>query len=199
MPGTDRSSCDDWWSACQTADVADLARALTLVVSAPGSRTATDAAPAQAGRMARFTVPVRKIATSCELVRGLAVLRARFSNGRRDRAGFRKPDLAGTAIALVTAIMARHLRSTANSESEPIVRWILRRGADAITCEVDVRANRSYDVCVVPHRDVSSSRVERFDAPTAALLRHAEIARGLRQQGWALTDYVTANRRPAAA
>lgn len=84
-------------------------------------------------------------------------------------------------------------------EPEPVLRWIFRRDASALTCGLDVRANRAYDVCVVPHWDVSSSLIEHFDAPAGALLRHAEIARRLRENGWVLTDYVTAAHAPAAA
>jgi hypothetical protein len=75
-----------------------------------------------------------------------------------------------------------------NQQSAPILRWIFHRGASAITCELDARGNRSYDVCIVPHWDVLSSVVEHFEAPSVALLRHAEIARRLRASGWVLTD-----------
>jgi hypothetical protein len=86
-----------------------------------------------------------------------------------------------------------------NPGPEPVVRWIFLRGGHALTCEVDVTANGSYDVFVMPHWDVPSSVIEHFEAPTGALLRHAEIARRLRETGWVLTDHVAAYHTRAAA
>ena len=45
-----------------------------------------------------------------------------------------------------------------------------------LTCEISINGSQSYDVCVVPHWDVSSSVVEAYNRPAAALGRHAEIA-----------------------
>lgn len=45
----------------------------------------------------------------------------------------------------------------------------------------------SYDVCVVPHWDVSSSVVEPFAHPVAALRRHAEIACNFQQAGFSVS------------
>jgi hypothetical protein len=42
----------------------------------------------------------------------------------------------------------------------------------------------SYDVCVLPHWNLSEATVEHFDTPASALWRHAEIASRLRQSGW---------------
>jgi len=81
----------------------------------------------------------------------------------------------------------------------PVVCWVFQRGANAITCEIDVRGNHAYDVRVTPHWDLPSSVIERFDAATAALLRHAEVSRRLRENGWVLTDHVAADHTPAAA
>ena len=54
----------------------------------------------------------------------------------------------------------------------------------ALTCEVRVSGKQPYDVCVVPHWDVSSSVIETFQRPAGALRRHAELASYLRQEGW---------------
>ncbi len=60
-----------------------------------------------------------------------------------------------------------------------------------LTCEVDMRRNqRSYEVCVVPHWNVSSSIIETYDTPVGALRRHAQVARSLREAGWALAAHV---------
>jgi hypothetical protein len=67
-----------------------------------------------------------------------------------------------------------------------MLRWVFVRGPHALTCEVRVCGRQTYDVCVVPHWDVSSSAVETFNRPAAALRRHAEIAWYFRQAGWTL-------------
>jgi len=87
----------------------------------------------------------------------------------------------------------------ANAQSEPILCWVFQRGANAVTCEIDARANRTYDVRVTPHWDLPSSVIERFDVATGALLRHAEFSRRLRENGWVLTDHVAADHTPVAA
>ena len=73
-----------------------------------------------------------------------------------------------------------------STESEGILRWIFLRGTKALTCEVRVSGKQPYDVCVVPHWDVSSSVIETFQRPAGALRRHAELASYLRQEGWSL-------------
>jgi hypothetical protein len=85
----------------------------------------------------------------------------------------------------------------ATSTSDPVLRWIFQRAAKTITCEVDVLGAGSYDVSLVPHWDVSASIVQRFDAPHGALLRHADIARQLRDGGWMMVDRGCAGRLAA--
>jgi hypothetical protein len=84
-------------------------------------------------------------------------------------------------------------------QGAPMLRWILQRDTSAITCQLDARGNRSYEVCVVPHWDPSSAVIERYDAPTPALLRHAEVARRLRENGWMVIDHVATDSMHAAA
>lgn len=88
--------------------------------------------------------------------------------------------------------MNAHRRTHTRHDTESLLRWIFERNARTLTCELDVSGNRDYDVCVVPHWDVSSSHIEHFEAPAAAFLRHAEIARRLRADGWTVTDHVSA-------
>lgn len=76
----------------------------------------------------------------------------------------------------------------ATSASDPVVRWVFQRDTKTITCEVDALGARSYDVSVVRHWDVAASIVQHFDAPRSALLRHAHIARQLRDRGWVVID-----------
>ena len=72
------------------------------------------------------------------------------------------------------------------AEPAAMLRWIFLRGTKAVTCEVRVCGKQTYDVCVVPHWDVSSSTIESFKHPTSALRRHAEIAWYFRQAGWSV-------------
>jgi hypothetical protein len=75
----------------------------------------------------------------------------------------------------------------AQKQTAPVVlvRWVLRRGNSHLTCQVDVQGRSStYAISVVPHWDVASSVVETARSPRAALQRHAEIAKRLRDCGW---------------
>jgi hypothetical protein len=66
-----------------------------------------------------------------------------------------------------------------------MVRWVLRRGMDVLTCRVDAHLDRArFVVSLVPHRNVAEAAVEPTDTPTRALQRHAEIAMRLRDAGW---------------
>jgi hypothetical protein len=85
------------------------------------------------------------------------------------------------------------------AHSAPLLHWILRRDTDAITCQLDARGNRAYELCVVPHWDPSAAVIECFDTPTPALLRHAEVASRLRESGWMVIDHVAAESVHAAA
>jgi hypothetical protein len=66
-----------------------------------------------------------------------------------------------------------------------MLRWVFHRGPDALTCAVEAAGSRlSYDVCILPHWDLSLATVEHFDGSASALRRHAEIASRLRLAGW---------------
>lgn len=71
-----------------------------------------------------------------------------------------------------------------NADSVGILRWVFMRGRRALTCQLRVNGRHSHDVVIVPHWDVRSSIVERFDRPASALRRHAEIAHEFRRAGW---------------
>jgi len=64
---------------------------------------------------------------------------------------------------------------------------VFLRGTKALSCELRVSGSKVYDVCVIPHWDVSSAVVEPFDRPAGALRRHAEISSHFRRAGWILT------------
>lgn len=82
-------------------------------------------------------------------------------------------------------------------ESTRVLRWVFRRSNDAITCEIDAAGDRRFEVCIVPHWDVSAATIERFDAEYRAFERHAELARRLRAAGWVRT--APRAHRPGAA
>lgn len=82
-------------------------------------------------------------------------------------------------------------------QSIPVLRWVFRRATDAITCEIDAAGDHAFDVCIVPHWDVSAATIERFDAEYRAFERHAELARRLRDAGWVHT--ARRPHRPGAA
>jgi hypothetical protein len=67
-----------------------------------------------------------------------------------------------------------------------VVRWVLHRHDETITCEVDLRSRRHCVVSVVPAWDAPAAVFEAFDDPGIALRRHAEMARRLREHGWDL-------------
>ena len=83
-------------------------------------------------------------------------------------------------------------------EPTRVLRWVFRRNDHAITCAIDTAGDQAFDVCVVPHWDVSASTIERFEAMHCAFERHAELARRLRDMGWVRTPEMT-HRPPAAA
>jgi hypothetical protein len=64
----------------------------------------------------------------------------------------------------------------------------VRCEVSAITCQLVTRSDWSYELYVVPHWDPSSAVIERFRTPAPALLRHAEVGRRLRENGWIVID-----------
>ena len=82
--------------------------------------------------------------------------------------------------------------------SIPLIRWVFYRDGHALTCEVDARGERSFEVSMVPHWNGSAATVERFAGVVAAMERHASIARALRGQGWRVVDHAPVG-EPVAA
>lgn len=70
---------------------------------------------------------------------------------------------------------------------EPVLSWVFRRDRQTITCAVDASADGSFELCLIPHWDVSMSVIEPCQSPSKALLRHAEMALQLRDSGWTVT------------
>jgi hypothetical protein len=47
----------------------------------------------------------------------------------------------------------------------------------------------AFDVCVLPHWDLSASIIERFEDAATAFEHHATIALMLRQSGWMVAQH----------
>jgi hypothetical protein len=93
----------------------------------------------------------------------------------------------GISIASM-ACMPTHITRRALRRSAPVIRWVLRRDGHAVVCGL-FRRDRSYEVRVQPDWTSTVSTSERFRAATPALLRHAEVARRLREDGWRVADH----------
>jgi len=77
--------------------------------------------------------------------------------------------------------------------SRRLLRWTFRRGNDLLTCVIDrARSGRGYQLSVVPETPTEIARTEVFRTPFDVLLRHAAIARELRETGWTLVEYTGA-------
>jgi len=76
-----------------------------------------------------------------------------------------------------------------------VVSWLLERGPAALACEVDMNADASFDVRILPATPFIAPIVEHFDTAVPAMERHAEIAGLLRDEGW----YVTGRARYPSA
>lgn len=87
------------------------------------------------------------------------------------------------------------MRTHTSESSTSMLRWIFRRGTAAIECDVDVAADRSFALRVIPLWAPASAVVERFADPVSALERHAELASYLRDSGWRVSEHAT----PASA
>jgi hypothetical protein len=72
-----------------------------------------------------------------------------------------------------------------------LVRWVLTRGVESVTCQINVRGRRSntYEIAVVPHTNVGWGSIEDVKTPWAALHRHAEITNRLLNEGWSVTRH----------
>lgn len=83
--------------------------------------------------------------------------------------------------------MRTHMSAPHNAEAVCLIRWVLQRGDEILTCQVDAHTHRSaYDVCIVPHWDVDAASIEVTPTLGRAFQRHAEIAMRLRNAGWSI-------------
>jgi hypothetical protein len=82
------------------------------------------------------------------------------------------------------------VRSMTFDLSRRMLRWTFRRGNTLLTCVIDrARGGRGYQLAVVPQLTSEAARIELFHSPSEVLMRHATIARELRDEGWTLVAY----------
>jgi hypothetical protein len=74
-------------------------------------------------------------------------------------------------------------------QRQPLLRWVLRHGQDALTCQVSATSPHAYQVSVVPHWNQDSAVSQQFESANDAVRRHAEIVGILRERGWRGTEY----------
>jgi hypothetical protein len=102
---------------------------------------------------------------------------------------FRQP-VVGLSPAVGASAVAFGLRNgstmtTAASTSTSLLRWVFQRGRLEITCSIDmIDDGLAFDVCVLPHWNLSASTIRRFDDAASAFAQHAELALMLREAGW---------------
>ena len=87
---------------------------------------------------------------------------------------------------------------TARRSPYPMLRWVFQRGEWTVTCELDLRGPHTFDVCLVPHWDVSGTVIESFGDAVTAMERHAELARALRHAGWVVVEHASTLAQAAA-
>ncbi len=86
-----------------------------------------------------------------------------------------------------------------------MLRWTFRRGNQLLTCVIDrARSGGSYQLALVPQTPSTTGRIEVFCSAFDALMRHAAIAKELRDLGWTLIAYTdwspqTPQHRPLTA
>lgn len=105
----------------------------------------------------------------------------------------------GITIALTDCMTHRRLSSPLPTDDRCLLRWVLQRGSDALTCEVDAHGRRSFDLQVMLGGARSPALTEHFDSPVAAVERHAQVATLLRDAGWVVTTHTPGSSAPSTA
>jgi hypothetical protein len=100
---------------------------------------------------------------------------------------FAIPD--GISIAAVR-IGERNMEYNLHASRAPVADRGPLRVSHAITCQLDVRGPRSYELCIVPHWNPGLAILERYGDAAAAVSRQADIATRLREGGWVVIDHV---------
>ena len=69
-----------------------------------------------------------------------------------------------------------------------VLRWVLRKGGSAMSCEINMTPDRAFHLRVVSSREPGKVQVQYFTNPLAVMARHAEVASSLREAGWVVTE-----------
>jgi len=76
--------------------------------------------------------------------------------------------------------------ATSSTSTGRTLRWVFRRGSDAVICELGLnRDDSAYELRI----DAPLPTVERFDDVTAAFQRHLSLERALVSDGWSLDSF----------
>jgi hypothetical protein len=71
-----------------------------------------------------------------------------------------------------------------------VMRWMFRRGDDALVCELGLSRDRdAYELFIDPPRNPVGLSSERFDDAMTALERQAAAERLLVEDGWSLESF----------
>ena len=65
-----------------------------------------------------------------------------------------------------------------------LLRSLIARGNQMLSCDVFVRGRDRYEVCIVPHWTAAPAVVESFDTARAAIRRQTELSWLFEQSGW---------------
>jgi hypothetical protein len=65
-----------------------------------------------------------------------------------------------------------------------MLRALLSRNNQLLTCDVIPLGRHGFGVQVVPHWDLSASVIEQYASAVAAVRRHTELSWRFRQIGW---------------
>ena len=104
-------------------------------------------------------------------------------------------DSHGTRVSHGIVVVNTSAMMKTRKRSDPIrlLRWVFRRGEQALTCQLERGAGSSaFYVALVPHWDVKSAVIETFNTGVTAFERHAAIAAHLRSNGWTVIAHVAA-------
>jgi hypothetical protein len=70
------------------------------------------------------------------------------------------------------------------------LRWVFRRGADLLACELGLTALESaYELRITVPGHPERDQIEIFDDAMGAFQRHAMIERALVEDGWSLDTF----------
>ena len=79
-------------------------------------------------------------------------------------------------------------RILSGSEWRPVLNWVLTRGSQLLTCQVE-QAGDQYLVSALPQAAGKPIFLRRFDAGLEAFHTHAALVTDLRGHGWMLVEY----------